>query len=87
MLQANKTLDRVLLKVRFWQRAATVPMNERQIKVLNRLLDGFEGKLTSAKWAAIGKCSNDTALRDINELVHPACCRSQRLVAAARATS
>ncbi|MCT9123864.1 Fic family protein [Cupriavidus gilardii] len=69
VLQANKPLDRVLLKVRFWQRAATVPMNERQIKVLNRLLDGFEGKLTSAKWAAIGKCSNDTALRDINELV------------------
>ena len=44
-------------------------MNQRQIKFLNRLLDGFEGKLTSSKWAAIAKCSPDTALRDINELV------------------
>ncbi|MCY1240445.1 hypothetical protein D9M72_532930 [compost metagenome] len=44
-------------------------MNERQTKLLNRLLDGFDGKLTSSKWAAIAKCSADTALRDINELV------------------
>lgn len=44
-------------------------MNERQIKVLNKLLDGFDGKLTSSKWAAIAKCSADTALRDINELL------------------
>lgn len=44
-------------------------MNERQIKLVNRLLDGFDGKLTSSKWAAIAKCSEDTALRDINELV------------------
>jgi Fic family protein len=44
-------------------------MNERQVKLLNRLLDGFEGKLTSSKWAAIAKCSPDTALRDINELM------------------
>lgn len=44
-------------------------MNERQIKLLNRLLDGFDGKLTSKKWAAIAKCSPDTALRDINELI------------------
>lgn len=44
-------------------------MNERQIKLINRLLEGFEGKLTSSKWAAIAKCSADTALRDINELV------------------
>ena len=44
-------------------------MNERQRKVVNRLLDGFEGKLTNAKWAAITKTSSDTALRDINDLV------------------
>lgn len=67
--QAHITLDQVLLKARFWQQAATIPMNERQIKVLNRLLDGFEGKLTSSKWAALAKCSNDTALRDITELL------------------
>ena len=44
-------------------------MNERQVNLLNRLLDGFDGKLTSSKWAAIAGCSPDTALRDINELM------------------
>lgn len=67
--QAHTTLDKVLAKARFWQWAATIPMNERQIKVLNRLLDGFEGKLTTRKWAALAKCSQDTALRDITELL------------------
>lgn len=66
---AQHTLDAVLAKTRFWQRWATTPLNERQVKLLNRLLDGFEGKLNSSKWAAIAKCSPDTALRDINELV------------------
>ncbi|MFZ4536126.1 Fic family protein [Propionivibrio sp.] len=66
---AQVTLDAVLGKTRFWQRWATTPINERQVKLLNRLLDGFEGKLTSSKWAAIAKCSPDTALRDIYELV------------------
>ncbi len=67
--QAHGTLDQVLAKAQFWRQAATIPMNERQIKVLNRLLDGFEGKLTTRKWAAIAKCSQDTALRDITELL------------------
>ncbi len=67
--QAHQTLDRVLAKARFWQRVAAIPMNERQIKVLDRLLDGFEGKLTTSKWAALAKCSTDTALRNVNELV------------------
>jgi Fic family protein len=67
--QAQQTLDAVLLKARFWQRWATTPLNARQVKLLNKLLDGFEGKLTSSKWAAIAKCSADSALRDINELV------------------
>lgn len=66
---ANDALDAVLDKARFWQRVSGVALNERQIKVLNRLLSGFEGKLTSSKWAAMTKCSADTALRDINELV------------------
>jgi Fic family protein len=66
---AQHTLDAVLAKARFWQRWGATPMNERQTKLLNRLLDGFDGKLTSSKWAAIAKCSADTALRDINELV------------------
>lgn len=67
--QAQHTLDAVLTKARFWQRWATIPLNERQVKLLNKLLDGFEGKLTSSKWAASAKCSPDTALRDINDLL------------------
>jgi Fic family protein len=66
---AQQTLDAVLAKSRFWQRMAGTPLNERQTRLLNRLLDGFEGKLTSSKWAAVAECSPDTALRDINELV------------------
>jgi len=66
---AHTALDTVLSKARFWQRWATMPLNERQMKLLNRLLDGFDGKLTSSKWAAIAKCSPDTALRDINDLL------------------
>lgn len=66
---AHHALDTVLARTRFWQRAAGVPLNERQVKLLNRLLDGFDGKLTSSKWASIAKCPADTALRDINELV------------------
>ena len=66
---AQTTLDAVLVKARFWQRLAGTPLNERQVKLLNRLLDGFEGKLTSSKWATIAKCSPDTALRDITQLL------------------
>lgn len=66
---AEETLATVLTKARFWQHCAGLPLNERQIKLLNKLLDGFDGKLTSSKWAAIAKCSQDTALRDINELL------------------
>lgn len=67
--QAQITLDAVLSKAHFWQRWATMPLNKRQVKLLNKLLDGFEGKLTSSKWAAIAQCSPDTALRDINDLL------------------
>lgn len=67
--EAQHTLGAVLAKARFWRRWAATPLNPRQIKLLNRLLDGFEGKLTNRKWAAIAKCSPDTALRDINELI------------------
>ncbi|WP_334188306.1 Fic family protein [Noviherbaspirillum sp.] len=67
--QAQHTLDAVLAKARFWQHWASTPLNERQAMLLNRLLDGFEGKLTSSKWAAIAQCSPDTALRDVNELL------------------
>jgi Fic family protein len=66
---AQGTLSAVLNKAKFWERFAKQPLNERQIKVLNRLLDGFEGKLTSSKWAKLAKCSQDTAYRDIMDLV------------------
>ncbi|PVY57476.1 MULTISPECIES: Fic family protein [unclassified Simplicispira] len=65
----DATLAGVLDKAQFWQRWAGTPMNARQTLVLNRVLDGMEGKLTNAKWAAMGKCSADTALRDINDLL------------------
>jgi Fic family protein len=66
---AQETLSAVLDKARFWERFAKEPFNERQIKVLNRLLDDFDGKLTSSKWAKIAKCSQDTAYRDIIDLI------------------
>lgn len=66
---AENTLGMVIAKSRFWERCAGISLNERQIKLINRLLDGFEGKLTSSKWAAIAKCSPDSALRDINDLI------------------
>ncbi len=66
---AQETLATVLGKARFWERFAKEPLNERQIKILNRLLDDFEGKLTTSKWAKIAKCSQDTAYRDILDLI------------------
>ncbi len=62
-------LGGALAKARFWERAAGLSLNDRQRLVLNRLLDGFEGKLTTSKWAKLAKCSQDTALRDIAFLV------------------
>jgi Fic family protein len=66
---AQITLGAVLDKARFWEAIAGLAVNERQRQVLNRLLDGFEGKLTTSKYAKLAKCSQDTALRDILALV------------------
>ena len=66
---AEDTLSVVLRKARFWEAIKDQPLKERQRKVINRLLDGFEGKLTSSKWATLTKSSPDTALRDITDLV------------------
>lgn len=63
------TLGSVLAKARFWERARDVALNDRQRLVLNRLLDGLEGKLTTSKYAKTAKCSQDTVLRDILPLV------------------
>jgi len=66
---ANHILSSVLRKADFWEKCADLALNERQRKVLNRLLDGLEGKLTSSKWAKIAKVSQATASRDIEELI------------------
>lgn len=65
----DTTLAAVLRKARFWESHAQVAINERQRGMLNRLLDGFDGKLTTTKWATLAKCSHDTALRDIRDLI------------------
>ncbi len=63
------TLSGVLKKARFWESCQAGGINERQKEIINKLFDGFEGKLTSSKWAKITKCSQDTALRDIQDLL------------------
>ena len=66
---AEATLSAVLAKARFWQEVSALPVNERQRDIINRLLDGMEGKLTTTRWARMAKCSQDTALRDITNLM------------------
>ncbi len=65
----EKTLEAVLTKARFWEKHSTTILNARQRTMINKLFDGFDGKLTSSKWAKINKCSADTALRDIQDLI------------------
>jgi Fic family protein len=65
----DETLGIVMKKARFWEKHSTTPLNDRQRTMLNKLLDGFDGKLTSSKWAKITKTSQDTAGRDINDLI------------------
>jgi Fic family protein len=66
---AEESLAAVLLKATLWQRINRHPVSDRQRLVINRMLDGFQGFLTSSKYAKIAKCSSDTALRDIRELL------------------
>jgi Fic family protein len=66
---SDKLLQQVLIKANFWSKNAAINLNERQRKVVNKLLDGFEGKLTSDKWSKLTNCSKDTAIRDINDLI------------------
>lgn len=69
ILRAKETVKRVVSKSSFWQRHREIPMNERQVRVVNMIWDGFTGKLTSSKWAKITKTSQATALRDITDLI------------------
>ncbi len=69
IISSEETLAVVIKKHKFWINYGTKIKNERQKKVLNKLLDEFIGDLTTSKWAKIGKCSQDTALRDIQDLI------------------
>jgi Fic family protein len=69
IIKAEDTLSAVLQKAEFWKRYANTSFNERQRKMLNKLLDGFEGKLKTSKWAKITHCAQFTALRDIQDLI------------------
>ena len=65
----DEILATILKKAKFWEKYSRMPLNDRQKIMLNKLLDGFTGKLNSSKWAKISKCSSDTAIRDINDLL------------------
>lgn len=65
----DTVLTKVLFKADFWQKYIHITINDRQKKLLNKLMEGFEGKLTSSKWAKVAKCSKDSAIRDINDLI------------------
>lgn len=69
IVESESTLAKVVTKHTSWNKYSRTTLNDRQIKLLNRLLDGFFGKLTTSKWAKIAKCSKDTALRDIQDLI------------------
>ncbi|MBI3500222.1 MAG: Fic family protein [Bacteroidetes bacterium] len=81
----DKILKRVLNKAKFWDKHTETTINERQRLLINKLFDGFTGKLTSSKWAKIAKCSPDTALRDINDLMDKNILQKER--AGGRSTS
>lgn len=66
---SDKILSSVLKKAKFWENNADQTFSKRQRKLINRLLDGFEGNMTSSRWANIGKCSQDSAARDIHDLI------------------
>ena len=67
--EADSAVSTILNKSFFWQKASAVPMTERQTQVINLFLDGYEAKISSKTWAALAKCSKDTAIRDIQDLV------------------
>ena len=67
--RADASLDATMAKARFWQSIADIPINYRQARTLSLLLDDFKGKLTTAKWARIARCSHENAQRDIDDLI------------------
>ncbi len=78
LLATEKTIQKILQKATFWKVHEHTSLNERQRLVLNKLLDGFDGKLKSSQWAKIAKCSPDTALRDIKDLIEKGILQQER---------
>lgn len=78
LLETENTLQKILHKASFWKIHENTPINERQRLMLNKLLDGFDGKLKSSTWAKIAKCSPDTALRDIKDLMEKGILRQEQ---------
>ncbi len=74
----EKSIQKVLYKTEFWDKHKTTELNSRQRLMLNKLLEGFEGKLKTSKWAKIAKCSQDTALRDIKDLIEKGILRQEK---------
>ena len=74
----EQTINKVLYKADFWDKHKNTELNSRQRLMLNKLLDGFEGKLKTSKWAKITKCSQDTALRDIKDLIEKGILRQEK---------
>lgn len=74
----EETIKKVLYKADFWDKHKKTELNSRQRLMLNKLLDGFEGKLKTSKWAKITKCSQDTALRDIKDLIEKGILRQEK---------
>jgi Fic family protein len=77
LLNSEETLKAVLVKAKFWEQHQQTNLNDRQRLMINKLLDGFEGKLTSSKWGKITKTSPDTALRDIQDLINKGILRKE----------
>ena len=77
LVNSRVILESVLAKAKFWERHSQMSLNDRQRLMLNKLLDDFEGKLTSSKWAKIAGCSQDTAIRDIQDLINKGILRKE----------
>jgi Fic family protein len=84
LVATEQTLQKIMRKNEFWQKHENSELNERQRLVLNKLFDGLDGKLKSSKWAKIAKCSPDTALRDIKDLMDKQILRHQSVPCAVR---
>jgi Fic family protein len=85
LLATGEILANVMKKARFWEKHTGTSLNERQRLIIDRLLNGMEGKMTSSKWAKMARCSQDTATRDIQDLINKGMLQKEK--AGGRSTS